>query len=211
MNEVTKSGRTVEEALDAALSELQTTKDHVDYEILEEAKKGFLGFGSKPAVIQVKVKKDPLEEARSFLHDVTENMGVHVEIEMHQDNDNVTFQLSSEKVAILIGKRGSTLNALQYLTNLAANRQTEKHIHVVLDAENYRDRRKETLEHLAKRLSEKARKIGKKVSLDPMPSMERKIIHIALKDEKGVATYSEGTDPSRRVIIVPAPSDGRKK
>lgn len=203
MNEVTKSGRTVAEALDAALSELQTTKDRVDYQIVEEAKKGFLGFGSKPAVIQVKVKKDPLEEARTFLHDVTENMGVHVEIETHREGDHVTFQLSSEKVAILIGKRGSTLNALQYLTNLAANHQTSEHIHIVLDAENYRSRRKETLENLAKRLSDKARKIGKEVKLDPMPSMERKIIHIALKSEKGISTYSEGTDPNRRVVIVP--------
>ncbi|HET7580537.1 MAG TPA: RNA-binding cell elongation regulator Jag/EloR [Bacillales bacterium] len=249
MNEVTKSGRTVEEALAAALNELQTTKDHVNFQVVEEAKKGIFGLGSRPAVVQVKLKempeevrvseevqdsigsdsveesepevpvaeetemeteaeeKDPLETARAFLQDVTEKMGIDVEIEEKPNDRGALFELSSEKVAILIGKRGSTLNALQYLTNIVVNRQHEEHVHIMLDAENYRERRKEALEQLAKRQSDKVRKTGRKTSLDPMPSMERKAIHIALKDEKGITTYSEGSDPNRRVVIAPAKSE----
>ncbi|HET7657680.1 MAG TPA: RNA-binding cell elongation regulator Jag/EloR [Bacillales bacterium] len=203
MKEVTKSGRTVEEALQAALSELQTTEDRIKYEVIEESKKGFLGIGSKPAVVQVRLKKDPLETARKFLREVTEQMGVPIEIEESRDERNFIFTLSAEKVAILIGKRGNTLNALQYLTNVAANHNTDEHVHIVLDAENYRERRKETLEQLAKRMADKVRHTGRVVQLDPMPSMERKIIHIALKDEKGIVTHSEGADPNRRVIITP--------
>lgn len=203
MKEVTKSGRTVEEALDAALAELKTTREHVNFHILEEAKKGFLGLGSKPAVVQVKMKTDPVEAARLFLQEVTEKMGVSVEIETIREDRNVIFQMAGEKIAILIGKRGNTLNALQYLTNLAANRDTDEHIHVVLDAENYRARRKETLEQLANRLSEKALQTGREVTLDPMPSGERKIIHMAIKDKRGITTYSDGVDPNRRVIITP--------
>ena len=204
MKEVTKSGRTVEEALHAAISELQTTEDRVKYEVIEESKKGFLGFGFKPAVVQVRLKKDPLETARNFLREITAQMGVPIEIEESRDERNFIFTLSADKVGILIGKRGSTLNALQYLTNVAANRHSDEHIHVLLDAENYREKRKETLRQLAKRMAEKSRHTGRVVQLDPMPSMERRVIHIALKEEEGIETHSEGADPNRKVIITPA-------
>ncbi|HEX6922982.1 MAG TPA: RNA-binding cell elongation regulator Jag/EloR [Bacillales bacterium] len=201
MKEITKSGRTVEEALEAALSELRKNREQVKFQVMEEAKKGFLGIGSKPAVVQVEVKHDPVEAASAFLREVIEKMGVSVEMEIKRDEHDVIFQLSGEKIAILIGKRGNTLNALQYLTNVAANRQADSRIHVVLDAENYRERRKETLQQLAKRLSERVRQTGREARLDPMPSMERKVIHMALKNEKGVTTHSDGADPHRRVII----------
>lgn len=204
MKEVTKSGRTVEEALRAAISELQTTKDHVKYEVIEESKKGFLGIGFKPAVVQVRIKKDPLETARTFLRNVTAKMGVPIEIEESRDERNFIFTLSAEKIAVLIGKRGNTLNALQYLTNVAANRHADEHIHVLLDAENYRERREETLQQLAKRMADKARHTGRIVQLDPMPSMERRVIHIALKGEEGIVTHSEGADPNRKIIITPS-------
>ncbi|HET7615728.1 MAG TPA: RNA-binding cell elongation regulator Jag/EloR, partial [Bacillales bacterium] len=129
MNEVTKSGRTVEEAIAAALEELNTTEDQVKINVVEEPKKGFLGLGSKPAVVMVKIEKDPVETARTFLNDITAKMGVPVEIEESRDDRNVIFQLSGEKIAILIGKRGNTLNALQYLTNVAANRHADRHVH----------------------------------------------------------------------------------
>lgn len=205
MKEVKKQGRTVEEAVDAALVELKTTRERVDVEIVEEAKKGLFGFvGSKPAVVNVVMKPDPLEIAQTFLQSVTDEMGISVEIKGQQDGENIEIELSGDKIAILIGKRGNTLNALQYLTNLAVNRQTDEFVRIVLDAENYRAKRTETLEQLAVRLSEKVETTGKKVSLDPMPSMERKIIHVALKDRKGIETHSEGKDPHRRVIIIPS-------
>ncbi|HEU5141406.1 MAG TPA: RNA-binding cell elongation regulator Jag/EloR [Bacillales bacterium] len=202
MKEITKSGRTVEEALDAALGELRVDREQVKFQIMEEAKKGFLGIGSKPAVVQVEVKNDPVKVASDFLKEVTEQMGVTVDIEVNREDRNVIFQLSSEKIAILIGKRGNTLNALQYLTNVAANRQADGHVHFILDAENYRERREETLQQLAKRLCKRVRQTGREARLDPMPSMERKVIHVALKDEPGISTYSDGVDPHRRVVIV---------
>lgn len=204
MKEVTKSGKTVEEALDAALADLQTTKEHVTFQVVEEARKGFLGLGARPAVVEVALKPNPVETARSFLQNVTTQMGASAEIETRRDGGTVTMQLSAENVAILIGKRGNTLNALQYLTNLAANRDAAEPVHIILDAENYRLRREETLKQLALKQGEKVRKTNRKVSLDPMPSMERKIIHMTLKDVTGVDTYSDGVEPNRRVVITPA-------
>jgi spoIIIJ-associated protein len=202
---VEKQGRTIEEAVDAALTELETTKDRVDVHIVEEAKKGFLGIiGSKPAVVHVEMKPDPFEIAEAFLKSVTEEMGISVQIEVKTNGDEIEFELSGEKIAVLIGKRGNTLNALEYLTNLAVNRKTDEFVRIVFDAENYRARRSETLKQLAFRLSEKAEKTGKKVPLDPMPSMERKVIHMSLKKRNGIETYSEGKDPHRRVVIKPS-------
>ncbi|HET7627714.1 MAG TPA: RNA-binding cell elongation regulator Jag/EloR [Bacillales bacterium] len=203
MKEVTKFGKTVEEAIAEALRELKTTKDQVKIDVVEEPKKGFLGLGSKPAVVTVKVDKDPVESARTFLEEVTLKMGVPVAIKEIRDDRDVIFQLSGEKIAILIGKRGSTLNALQYLTNVTANRHSDEHVHFIVDAENYRSRRRETLERLAQRNGQRVRETGREVALDPMPSMERKIVHLALKNEEGIQTYSDGSEPNRRVIIAP--------
>lgn len=203
MKEVTKSGKTVDEAVDAAVSELNTTKADVTFQVVEEPKKGFMGMGSKPAVVQVTENTDPIKTARTFLQSVTEKMGVPAEVETNGEGDPVVFQLSAERAAILIGKHGNTLNSLQYLTNLAVNRNKEEHVHIVLDVEDYRARREDTLKQLAFRLCEKAEKTGREVKLEPMPSMERKIIHMALKDRNKIRTYSDGEDPHRRVVITP--------
>lgn len=205
MKEVEKQGRTVDDAIDAALLELNTTRDKVDIEIVEEAKKGLFGLvGSRPAVIRAVMKADPVEIAESFLKSVTDDMGLSVDLHSKRDGENIEIELSGDKIAILIGKRGSTLNALQYLTNLAVNRKTDDYVRIVLDAEDYRAKRSKTLKQLALRLSEKVEATGKTISLDPMPSMERKIIHVALKDRNGIETQSEGKDPHRRVIITPS-------
>lgn len=204
MREVTASGQTVDEAVQTALEQLETTKDQVEIEVIDEGKKGLLGvFGSKRAVVKVEKNTDPIEETENFIVNVTEKMNVPVNIETSIEENRVTFTLSGDKIALLIGKRGQTLNALQYIVQLAMNREGKDFYSVTLDAEGYRDRRKETLESLAFKMAEKTKRIQKKVALEPMPAYERKIIHTALQDEKELQTYSDGNDPHRHIVIKP--------
>ncbi|MDF1510474.1 protein jag [Robertmurraya sp. DFI.2.37] len=203
MKQVTATGQTVEEAVKSALAQLETTEDRVEIAIMDEGKKGIFGFGSRPAVVKVTAKIDPVEEAKEFLKDVSEKMGVDVEIEVLRDGKQVQFILSGDKIALLIGKRGQTLNSLQYLTQLVINRFSDQYFHVLLDAEDYRKRRNETLVHLAERLAQKALKTGKKVALEPMPSYERKVIHTALMENNRIKTYSDGVEPNRHIVIAP--------
>ncbi|WP_066366234.1 RNA-binding cell elongation regulator Jag/EloR [Neobacillus fumarioli] len=204
MKQVTATGQTVEEAVESALAQLQTTKDRTNVDIIDEGKKGIFGiFGSRPAVVKVTVKIDPIEEARTFLKHVSEQMGAPIETEVYRDGKQVRFVLTGEKIALLIGKRGQTLNSLQYLTQLVINRHSDQYLTVFLDAEDYRNKRSETLIQLAHRLAQKAIKTGKDVALEPMPSYERKIIHTALSEEKEVKTSSDGTEPHRYVVISP--------
>ena len=204
MKQVTATGQTVEEAVESALAQLNTTKDRTDVAIIDEGKKGFFGiFGSRPAVVKVTVIIDPLEEAKKFLLQVSEQMGAPVKIEIRRDGKQVLFVLTGEKIALLIGKRGQTLNSLQYLTQLIINRFSNQYLTVILDAEDYRNRRNDTLIQLAHRLALKALKSGKDVALEPMPSYERKVIHTALSDNKRVKTFSDGSDPHRHIVISP--------
>ncbi|MCM2535619.1 protein jag [Neobacillus pocheonensis] len=204
MKQVTATGQTVEEAVESALAQLKTTKDRTDIAIIDEGKKGFLGiFGSRPAVVKVTVIHDPLEEAKKFLIQVSEKMGAPVEIEVRRDGKQVLFILTGEKIALLIGKRGQTLNSLQYLTQLVINRFSYQYLTLILDAEDYRKRRNETLIQLAHRLAQKALKSGKDVALEPMPSYERKVIHTALSENTRVKTFSDGSEPHRFIVITP--------
>ncbi|MGM7684021.1 RNA-binding cell elongation regulator Jag/EloR [Cytobacillus sp. Hm23] len=204
MKQITATGQSVDEAVQSALEQLKTTKDRTEINIIDEGKKGLFGiFGTKPAVVKVTKLHDPVEEAQHFLQQVTENMGVHVKIEVKQEGKYVNFQLSGEKIAILIGKRGQTLNSLQYLTQLVANRYADHYLNIIVDAENYRERRKETLYQLAQRLAEKSLRTGKDISLESMPSYERKVIHTALATNDKVKTYSSGSDPHRHIVISP--------
>ncbi|GLB59226.1 RNA-binding cell elongation regulator Jag/EloR [Cytobacillus sp. NCCP-133] len=205
MNQVTATGQTVKEAVESALAQLNTTEDRAEITIVDEGKKGIFGiFGSRPAVVKAVKKIDPIEEAEKFLKDISEKMGVSIEIETIKDGKNVQLILSGEKIALLIGKRGQTLNSLQYLTQLVINRYSDQYLNVVLDAENYRKRRKDTLIQLAERLAQKALKTGKEISLEPMPSYDRKVIHTALVNNKRIKTYSDGNDPHRHIVIAPA-------
>lgn len=200
----TGTGQTVDEAIEAALNELKVSRENVDVSIIDEGKKGLFGvFGSKPAIVKVTVKIDPFFEAQSFLEDVIRKMGIEANVESIQNGREITFKLSGEQIALLIGKRGQTLNSLQYLVQLVANKFSNDYITVIVDAEDYRLRRKETLENLASRLADKARKTRTKVVLEPMPSFERKIIHTALFGSEGVSTLSEGVEPNRHVVIIP--------
>lgn len=204
MREITASGSTVEEAVQSALQQLDTTEDRVEIEIIDEGRKGILGLiGTKPAIVKVKVKLDPIKETENFLKEVTRNMNVNVEITTTVEENHVTFQMDGENIAILIGKRGQTLNALQYLAHLAINKQKETYYTVTLDAEGYRERRRETLESLAHKMADKAKRLNKKVALEPMPAFERKIIHSALQESDGITTYSDGQEPHRHIVIKP--------
>lgn len=204
MKQVTATGQTVEEAVKSALAQLNTTKDRTEVAIIDEGKKGFLGiFGSRPAIVKVTLKIDPIEEAEKFLVDVANKMDVSININTVKEGKHVHFVLTGEKIALLIGKRGQTLNSLQYLTQLVLNRYSDQYYTVMIDAEDYRKRRIETLVHLAERLAQKAVKTGKNVALEPMPSYERKVIHTALVDNKMIKTYSDGTEPYRHIVISP--------
>jgi spoIIIJ-associated protein len=204
VREITATGQTVDEAVQSALEQLNTTKDQVQVTIIDEGKKGILGvFGAKRAIVKVAITKNPIQEAEKFVRDVIKNMNVDAEIDTTVEGNHVSINLSGEKIALLIGKRGQTLNALQYLVHLVVNKEGNQYHTVTVDAEGYRERRKETLENLAMRMAEKAKRIRKKVALEPMPAYERKIIHSVLQDESGISTYSDGEEPHRHVVIKP--------
>lgn len=262
MKQITQTGATKEEAISLALQKLDVTQEQVEIEVLQEAKKGFLGFGARPCKIRVTVieqkveveeekqtveKKEPsvdpivnqeqpleqdieeveeyqeqlsksnvdelvqeeetenpIENAKEYLVNIAKEMKIHdLKIEAKQEGKMVYFNLESEKAALLIGKRGSTLNALQQLTQLVLNKTAKTYLNLRLDVENYRERRQVALEQLAERMADKALRTGRKVSLEPMPSYERKIIHNALANRVDVETYSEGTEPNRHLVIEP--------
>ncbi|MBS4201419.1 protein jag [Bacillus sp. FJAT-49732] len=205
MREITATGQTVEEAVESALAQLKTTRERADINIVDEGKKGLLGlFGARPAVVKVTVKPDAIEIAKEFLQSVLSNMDIVSEIEVvKEDERNIIFNITGEKMGLLIGKRGQTINSLQYLTQLAANRNSKHYITVILNPENYRERRKETLIQLAERLASKVQYLKKPFSLEPMPNYERKIIHTALSENKNVQTVSEGEEPNRYVVLRP--------
>lgn len=204
MKQTTATGQTVKEAVESALAQLQITEDRADISIVDEGKKGIFGiFWARPAVVKVSVIKDPIEEAEKFLLDVSEKMGAPVTINVEKNGKQVKFILSGEKIALLIGKRGQTLNSLQFLTQLVINRFSGQYLNVMVDAEHYRERRNDTLIQLAQRLAQKAVQTKKEVSLEPMPSYERKIIHTALVENKKIKTYSSGEDPHRHIVIAP--------
>jgi spoIIIJ-associated protein len=204
VKELTATGQTVEEAIEKGISQLKVSREKVDIKVIDEGKKGIFGiFGSRLAIVKLTVNVDPVMEAKQFLTDVCKQMDVEVNIESTIDGKYVYFQLNSDKTGLLIGKRGQTLNALQILTQVVLNRFSEEFMNVILNAENYREKREETLVLLANRLANKVIKEKKEISLEPMPSFERKIIHAALADNEKIKTYSVGTDPHRHLVISP--------
>ncbi len=203
MTSVEKSGKTIEEAVALALSELGVSQDRIDYEVLETPSKGFLGLiGTKLAKVRVTVKPvDPLQTAYDFLENIFTLMGLTVQIEKVEKSENTTFNIRGNDLGILIGKHGQTLDALQYLTNLTANRDADTKVRIVLDVEEYRQRRADTLTRLAVRMADNVKRRGEKVVLEPMSSNERKIIHMALQNDQRIVTYSEGEEPYRKIVI----------
>jgi len=252
VKQITQTGSTKDEAIALALQQLGATRDQVEIEVLQEAKKGFLGFGARPAEVRVTLIEplteekeiqeeipsekdepetvveavepnetkgenaiqtmdevqedyaDPIESAVQYLTDIAKALGINdLKIETETEGKTILFKLESEKAALLIGKHGSNLNALQQLTQLVVSKNAKSYVTVSLDVENYRERRQIALEQLAERMADKAIRTGKKVALEPMPSYERKIIHNALANRLDVETYSEGVEPNRHLVIEP--------
>lgn len=213
MKTVEKTGRTVEEAVEAALKELDASRDQCEIEILDEGNKGFLGLlGGKPARVRVTLRESAghaqVEQARAFLEGVLSRMGLVAAVETRTDEDGVVhMNITGSELGTIIGRRGQTLDALQYLVNVVGNRQAAagsgSWVRIVLDAEGYRERRAETLRQLAHRMAEKAVARGRRIRLEPMSAHERRVVHLALKDHPKVETQSDGEEPFRRVIIVP--------
>lgn len=201
MKFVEKSGKSVEEALRLALIELEATREQVEYEVLEEGSKGFLGIGAKETRIRVSKKDSVIDSARIFLNSILKEMNIEAELDIEQHDDVLNINMNGEDMAILIGKRGQTLDSLQYLVSLVVNKNKDEYLRVVLDTENYRAKRKETLESLAEKLAAKVKKSRKNVILEPMNPYERRIIHSALQNNPNVSTKSEGDEPYRKVVI----------
>lgn len=202
MDEIKKSGKTVDDAVNEAIKELGVQKEDIDITVLEEGSKGFLGmFGTKNAVVLVKKKFDPKKMAENFLREMFAAMGIIVTIDADLKDKQLFIDLSGDDMGILIGKRGQTLDSIQYLVNLVINKGNAPYIGVTLDTENYRQRRKETLESLAFNLAKKVKQTRKNVVLEPMNPYERRIIHSTLQNDKYVTTYSEGEEPYRNVVI----------
>lgn len=200
------SAKTVNEAVTEACQKFGVTSDKLDYEVLEEGSSGFLGIGSKPAVIKAAVKIEEVsveDAAKNFLNDVfaAMNMMVAVDVKYDEADKSMDIDLSGDEMGVLIGKRGQTLDSLQYLVSLVVNKGSEDYIRVKVDTENYRERRKETLENLAKNIAYKVKRTKRSVSLEPMNPYERRIIHSALQNDRYVTTYSEGEEPFRRVVV----------
>ena len=273
-----KSGRTMEDAIAAALAELGRSEEEISVEVLERAKSGFLGIGAQPALIRVsyEVPDEPVEEekeapapkkaekkeapapkkaekkpetkkaeekkpeakkteekkpapkkeapapvdedaefaaVRAFISGLMERMGVEAEIEIsRRDNGGINVNLSGSGMGAIIGRRGETLDAIQHLTNYVVNRDSDKHMHISVDAENYRAKREESLTKLAEKMAEKAIKYKRSMALEPMNSYERHVIHTALQNYEGVTTSSTGVEPNRRVVVSyvrPEPSDNK--
>lgn len=198
------SAKTVNDAITEACQKLTVTSDKLEYEVIEEGSSGFLGIGSKPAVIKARIKSSVEDTAKDFLKDIFNAMDMTVVVDVKYDeNDNsMNVDLSGDDMGVLIGKRGQTLDSLQYLVSLVVNKNTENYIRVKVDTENYRQRRKETLENLAKNISYKVKRTKRPVSLEPMNPYERRIIHSALQNDKYVTTHSEGDEPFRHVVVV---------
>ena len=256
MDYIQVSAKTVEDAVLEAAMKLATTREHLEYEVIEKGSTGFLGFGAKPAVIKARalsdeeiakaeVKEEPVKEvvkqevkkaepvkavkeetvekaaeeakatvkkdmvpgkeisAEDFLKDVFKAMDMVVDIKVTENKEENTMdiELSGEEMGVLIGKRGQTLDSLQYLVSLVVNKYSDEYVRVKIDTENYRERRKETLENLARNIAYKVKRTRKTVSLEPMNPYERRVIHSALQNDRYVTTHSEGEEPYRRVVV----------
>ena len=197
------SAKTVDDAIVDACAKLVITRDKLEYEVIEEGNNGFLGIGSKPAIIKARAKSNIDDVAKDFLNEVfaAMDMTVNVDVKYDEFDKNMDIDLSGDEMGILIGKRGQTLDSIQYLTNLVVNKSSEDKIHVKVDTEDYRRRRKQTLENLAKNMASKVKRTRRSVSLEPMNPYERRIIHSALQNDKYVTTHSEGEEPFRKVVI----------
>lgn len=202
MRSIEISARTVNDAIKLAAKELEVSLDSIEIEILEEPSKGFLGIlGNKQARIRASVKEDKQTKTKKFLEEVTLHMGINTNIITEESAEYLRMTLNGGNLGSIIGRRGETLDALQYLANLVANKHGGERKKVILDAEGYRKKREDTLNTLARRLADRVKRSGQSVVLEPMNSQERRLIHTALQDDTRVQTFSEGEEPYRKVVI----------
>lgn len=201
-NVVEKTGKTVQEAVSLALADLNANADDVDVEVIEEGNKGIFGIiGSRQARVRVTLRESDGKIAVEFLQNIFEKMGVLADITVDEDESSVFLDIKGDDSGIIIGRRGETLDALQYLTSLTVNKGREDYKKVTIDIENYRQKREDTLIKLANRLADRVHKYKKSITLEPMNPYERKIIHSTLQDNRFVDTYSVGNEPNRKVVI----------
>ncbi len=202
MKTVVATGKTVEEAIERAVEELNTTKDKVETKVIELPSRGFMSlFRSKVAKVEVTLQLDICDIATNFLKEVCNAMNIDAHIDARLEDNVLFIELKGENMGVLIGRRGQTLDSLQYLTSLVINKQSEEYIRVNLDTENYRKKREATLVELAGKLAHKVEKTRRKIELEPMNPYERRIIHSTLQKYKNVHTYSQGEEPFRKVVI----------
>lgn len=197
------SAKTVDDAITEACQKLTVTSDKLEYTVVDEGSTGFLGIGARSAVIKAKIKNSIADNAKDFLKEVFDamNLIVAIDVKYDEENRNLDIELNGDEMGVLIGKRGQTLDSLQYLVSLVVNKDSEEYIRVKVDTEDYRKRRKETLENLAKNIAYKVKRTKRSVSLEPMNPYERRVIHSALQNDKYVTTHSEGEEPFRRVVV----------
>ena len=197
------SAKNVDDAITQATVQLGITSDQLECEVLDKGSTGFLGIGSKNAVIKARKKFSIDENVVEFLSSIFDAMKMEVEIlvAVNEEEHIIEVELKGDDMGILIGKRGQTLDSLQYLTNLAINKHSDEYYKVKIDTEDYRKRRKETLENLAKNIAYKVKRTKRPVSLEPMNPFERRIIHSALQNDRYVTTHSEGDEPYRHVVV----------
>lgn len=195
--------KNVNDALTEALIQLNTSSNNIEYEVIEKETNGILGLFSKPAKIKVRIKHTPENILKRFFEDVFDAMKIDAQTEFiyNEEDKEININIVGKDMGVLIGKRGQTLDSLQYLASLVLNKESESYIKVKLDTENYRERRKETLENLAKNISFKVKRTKHSVKLEPMNPYERRIIHSTLQNDKFVETHSEGEEPFRCVVV----------
>ncbi len=202
---IVKSAKTIEDAISLGLSELNVERDQVEINVLEQPVKKFFGlFGCIDAKVELTIINDPSAVAEDFLRSVLEKMDIEGNFEIENKKNNLFINITdinSKDKGIIIGKRGNTLDSLQYLLSLAVNKECDKYVRVTLDAGNYREKREDTLRSLARKMAEKAKSIDRPVKLEPMSAYERRIIHSALQKQTDIKTYSEGREPYRRIVI----------
>ena len=198
-----KKAKSADEAKLLALKELGIDEDDAEIEVVEEGSKGFLGIGSKDAKVIVTAKDANSVIAKTFLSQIFDAMNMDVEIDAKTNGENLDVEISGDHMGIVIGKRGDTLDALQYLTSLVINRESDKRVRVILDTEDYRAKRHDALTALSNRLADKVARTGKKYTLEPMNPYERRIIHSNLQSSDKVTTFSVGEEPFRKVVIAP--------
>ena len=195
------TGKTSEEAIEAALLELGADKEDVDIEIFDEKSKGFLGLGGKTVKVRVTLKQTDADIAIDFLLDILDKMELNAGVEYFFEDGTLKIEINGEDIGVLIGRRGETLDALQYLVSLVYNKGREEYVRVQIDTGNYRQKREEILVRLAQRIAVKVQKYKKSITLEPMNPYERRIIHSSLQNFKNIETYSIGEEPNRKVVV----------